>query len=221
MQLSFILNSNNVHSPHVDLFSDLCTDFCNAHLAFEFRGKSDKPSSPEEWAEWWECGDDYEEPFISRAVPTLHHHWKKEEMEHIASVFTLGVQRVIVARMLPDYLKHARRVFVGSLFPEVYDFWIESIGRDRKPVNDVYRNGSIPSHREKRRPHKLRKTTWKGILPNLGEQWFQKKWIGTLGHVFRAHITELTLTHNSFNYLIVADFIFEVEFHDGNKWSYC
>jgi len=217
MDLSYLLNPSV--RPHVDMFSDLCHDYCNAHIAFEFRGTRNKPNSPEEWSEWWECGNDFEEPFVSRSLPTLH--WNQEELEKLLTLFTPGVQRVIMARMLPDYLKHARRVFVGSLFPEVYDFWITSISKTASPLKDVYRKGSIPSHREQRRPHKLRKTTWKGAMPNLGEQWFQKKWIGSLGHVYRAQLIELTLTHNSFNNLIVADFKYDTEVHDGNKWAYC
>jgi hypothetical protein len=216
--LSFLLNPRSEPPSHVDLFSDLCPNcYCNGHLAYEFQGSTTKPSTVEEWSEWWDCGDDYEEPFISRPMPIVH--WSIEEKRKIISVFTPNIQRVIMARMLPDFHKHARRVAVGSLFTEVYNFWIEELIKNMKPTKDGYRNASIPTHRDERRVHKLRKTTWVGTMPNLGENWHRKKWIGDLGHVFRTQISEITFTHNSWNNLVFVDFIFNVEHHDGNKWN--
>jgi hypothetical protein len=221
MNLSLILNKKDyrLSEKHCDQFHDLCPCYCNAHMAYEFRGTSVRPSTPAEWSEWWDSNMDYEEPFVSRPVP--HTTWSKVEMEKFFEEFTPTVQRVIVARMLPDYVKHAKKIFVGALPLEIYDYWLELISKTVKPIKDWGRLSGIPTHTT-RRHHDLHKSTWVGDMPDLGTPlWHQKKWMGELGNIFRAKITQITITHNNFNNLIVVEFKYVTEFNDGSKWNFC
>jgi len=218
--ISLLLNKTDIHNDekHATMYHDLCPCFCNAHMAYEFRGGCEQPKTPEEWIEWWQSNRDYEEPFVSRPLPPVV--FSVEEMDRVISLFTPTVQRVIVARMLPDYIKTPRNICVGSLPPQIYSHWLSVIGRHNKPIGDTSRKSGIPTHTT-RRPHQLLKTTWAEAMPDLGPQWHLKKWIGPLGHVNRARVLELSITHNTFNNLIFVNFTYETEFNDGNKWNFC
>jgi len=214
-----ILNSQekDPRDMHTEMHTELCPDFCNAHLAYEHGGTSVPPGNPQQWWNWYESPWDYEEPNLSRATREIF--WTEDEINKVLNCHTSYTEKVIIMRLLPDFAKHAKRVFVGALPEELMSIWIKRMSEGSKPMVDVFRTARVPSHRPEKHKVKLRKTEWSGEMPKLTSPfWFMKKWVTPTGVIFRAKISSITFTHNNFNNLIHVDFIFVTEFHDGQNW---
>jgi len=194
-----------------------CICGCNAHYMYY----PQKPKTMQEWHEFYSGPMCWEEPNLSRyRYPSVWSHdvvtqeifldFRLAEINKSIEYCTL-----VVMRAIPEYAKRVRRMFVGSMDPALWAYWVTKMTAAQLPTKNATRGIRVPCHQPQKRKETVHHVGWEQELPPLSTPcWWLKKWATREGGLFRAKISSLKVIHNSYNWLVRVEFNYTTEFYD-------